>query len=149
MRILNMETLDQRRKQQCLILLTFAWGSLLSRGAATFVGGRYFRRGLFLSYVYSKKFSSYIATIREVNSTEIDSLTLTTRKRAIRAPNSICNIFKTLNCIYLQWLSLPFKMPELENARMGTFRCFSEPTRFQDLLNSTRCETEKIHYWVT
>jgi len=68
-----------------------------------------------IPYVYSREILLNTATIRDVNSTEIDS-NFTARETQNYAPlqrqttNNQTNFhnFKTRNWIYLQWLSLPF-----------------------------------------
>jgi len=69
-----------------------------------------------IRYVYSREILLNAATIREVNSTEIDS-NFTARETQDYAPfiqrqatNNQTNFhnFKTHDWIYLQWLSLPF-----------------------------------------
>ena len=69
-----------------------------------------------IRYVYSREIPLNTATIREVNSTEIDS-NFTARETQDYTPlqrqttNNQTNFhnFKTRNWIYLQWLSLPFE----------------------------------------
>jgi len=68
-----------------------------------------------IRYVYSREILLNTATIREVNSTEIDS-NFTARETQDHAPlqrqatdnQTNFHNFKTRNWIYLQWLSLPF-----------------------------------------